>query len=33
VIYEISDDTMNVVATLPKGNDTYDIDQFRERLG
>lgn len=33
VIYEISDDTMTVVAILPKGDNTYDLDQLRDRLG
>jgi mRNA interferase RelE/StbE len=32
VIYEIDADTMTVVAILPKGNDTYDLDEFRRRV-
>ncbi|WP_132057690.1 type II toxin-antitoxin system RelE family toxin [Halorussus amylolyticus] len=32
VIYEISDDTLTVVAILPKGDDTYDLQEFRRRM-
>jgi len=32
IIYEISNDVMTVVAVLPKGEDTYDIDEFRRRM-
>ena len=33
VIYEISNDTMTVVAALPKGDDTYDLNEFQRRMG
>lgn len=32
VIYEISGDAMTVVGVLPKGDDTYDVEEFRRRL-
>lgn len=32
VIYEIHGDTMTVLAALPKGDDTYDIDEFQRRM-
>lgn len=32
VIYEISSDTMNVVAILPKGDETYDLEEFERRM-
>ncbi|GAA0276342.1 type II toxin-antitoxin system RelE/ParE family toxin [Halobacterium noricense] len=32
VIYEISSDTMRVVAVLPKGDDTYDVDELTRRM-
>lgn len=32
VIYEISNDTMTVLAVLPKGNDTYDLDELQRRM-
>ncbi|ELZ96060.1 hypothetical protein C440_05702 [Haloferax mucosum ATCC BAA-1512] len=32
VIYEISGDSMTVVAVLPKGDHTYDLDEFRRRM-
>jgi mRNA interferase RelE/StbE len=32
VVYEITDDIMTVVAILPKGDDTYDLDEFHNRL-
>ena len=32
VIYEISDDVMTVVAVLPKGDRTYDLDEFARRM-
>ena len=32
VIYEISNDVMTVVAVLPKGDDTYDLDQLQDRM-
>jgi mRNA interferase RelE/StbE len=32
VIYEISGDLMSVVAVVPKGDDTYDLDEFQRRL-
>jgi len=31
VIYEISGDTMTVVAVLPKSDDTYDLAQLSQR--
>lgn len=32
MIYEISDDVMTVVAVLPKGDHTYDLEEFRRRM-
>jgi mRNA interferase RelE/StbE len=32
VVYEISDDVMTAVAALPKGDDTYDLRELRERM-
>ena len=32
VVYEISDDEMIVVGILPKGDDTYDLGEFRRRM-
>ena len=32
VIYEISGDTMTVVGIVPKGEDTYDLSEFRRRM-
>lgn len=32
VIYEISTDVMVVVAVLPKGDDTYDLQALTRRL-
>lgn len=32
VVYEISDDVMTVLAVLPKGDDTYDLEEFRRRM-
>lgn len=32
VIYEISEDEMTVVAILPKGDQTYDLDEFQQRM-
>jgi mRNA interferase RelE/StbE len=32
VIYEISGDVMTAVAALPKGDDTYDLDELRGRV-
>ena len=32
IIYEISDDTMTVVAVLPKGDRTYDLEEFVRRM-
>jgi len=33
VVYEISGDTMTVVAILPKSDDTYDLAALSERTG
>ncbi|WP_395166309.1 type II toxin-antitoxin system RelE/ParE family toxin [Natrinema pallidum] len=33
VIYEISNDTMTVIAALPKGDNTYDLGEFQRRMG
>lgn len=33
VIYEISGDTMLVVAILPKGDHTYDMNDLINRMG
>lgn len=32
VIYELSDDEMTVVGIVPKGENTYDLAEFRRRL-
>lgn len=32
IIYEISNDTMTVLAALPKGDNTYDLDEFHRRM-
>jgi len=32
IVYEISDDTMTVVGIVPKGEDTYDLSEFRRRM-
>jgi mRNA interferase RelE/StbE len=32
VIYEISDDEMTVVGIVPKGEETYDLGEFRRRM-
>ncbi|WP_218927117.1 type II toxin-antitoxin system RelE family toxin [Halosimplex pelagicum] len=32
IIYDISGDVMTVVAVRPKGDDTYDLDEFRRRM-
>jgi len=32
IIYEISSNTMTVIAVLPKGDDTYDIGEFKQRI-
>jgi mRNA interferase RelE/StbE len=33
IVYEISGDVMSVVAVVPKGDDTYDLDELRRRMG
>lgn len=33
VIYEISGEMMTVVAVRPKGQNTYDVDSFGDRVG
>lgn len=32
VIYEISGETMTVLAVRPKGDDTYNLDEFDRRM-
>lgn len=32
IVYEISVDVMTVVAVLPKGERTYDMDEFARRM-
>lgn len=32
IIYEISGDVMTVVAILPKSDDTYDLEELRQRM-
>jgi len=32
VIYEISDQEMTVVGIVPKGEDIYDLSEFRRRM-
>ena len=32
VVYEISSDVMNVVAILPKSDQTYDLEAFERRM-
>lgn len=32
VVYEISNDIMTVLSVLPKGDDTYDINDFKQRI-
>lgn len=32
IVYEISDDAMTVVAVLPKGDRTYDLEEFARRM-
>lgn len=32
VVYAISNDTMTVVAILPKDDDTYDVDSLSRRM-
>lgn len=32
VVYEISGDEMTALAALPKDDNTYDLDTFRDRL-
>jgi mRNA interferase RelE/StbE len=32
IVYEISDDTMTVVGIVPKGEDTYDLSEFRRQM-
>lgn len=32
IIYEISGDIMTVVAVRPKGDGTYDLEEFRRRM-
>ena len=32
IIYEISEGTMTVVAVLPKGDHTYDLEKFEHRM-
>lgn len=32
IVYEISGDEMVVVGIVPKGDDTYDLSEFRRRL-
>jgi mRNA interferase RelE/StbE len=31
IVYEISDDTMTVIAVLPKSDDTYDLAALSKR--
>ena len=33
IVYEISGDEMTVVAILPKSEETYDLEDFRRRVG
>lgn len=32
IVYEISGDVMTVVAVLPKGDQTYDLEEFARRM-